>query len=223
MSSIVVSGNKRKDMESDDITMAQQLDDTSYPNIPFDLDCAAFEPMSMEIMSQVPSSQTDMMHFDNFQLPADPRFAPVSISAQSLSPLTTYRPLYSQFQEPQPDGAFESVAEEASPVTDESTSWKGTPEETQRAEARFPHVLVTDPIQLTPKQQKRRAQNRAAQRAYRQRKDQSLKQREKEVEELREELDEAHRLNQSLCKVVATLRQRLEEPGDSGGTTSAGS
>jgi transposase len=61
---------------------------------------------------------------------------------------------------------------------------------------------------------RRRAQNRAAQRAYRQRKDQSLKQREKEVEDLRDQLDKAQRLNKTLCKVVAVLRERLNEPDE---------
>ena len=43
-----------------------------------------------------------------------------------------------------------------------------------------------------------------------------MKQREKEVESLREELDKAQRLNRTLCKVVALLRERLKEPEDPG-------
>lgn len=62
------------------------------------------------------------------------------------------------------------------------------------------------------KLQRRRAQNRAAQRAYRMRKDHSLKEREKEVDQLREELEKAQRLNRSLCKVVAVLRERIKNP-----------
>jgi C4-dicarboxylate-specific signal transduction histidine kinase len=62
--------------------------------------------------------------------------------------------------------------------------------------------------------QRRRAQNRAAQRAYRQRKDQSLKQREQEVQSLKDELEKAQKLNKTLCKVVAVLRERLKEPAE---------
>ncbi|RMD44456.1 hypothetical protein DV735_g617, partial [Chaetothyriales sp. CBS 134920] len=64
----------------------------------------------------------------------------------------------------------------------------------------------------TLRAERRRAQNRAAQRAYRQRKDQSLKQREREIESLREELDKARRLNKTLCKIVAVLRERIKNP-----------
>jgi hypothetical protein len=41
-----------------------------------------------------------------------------------------------------------------------------------------------------------------------------LKEREREVEKLRDELDKAQRLNATLCKVVAVLRERLKEPND---------
>jgi hypothetical protein len=121
-------------MEGEHITMGQQLADVSYSTIPFDLDCAAFEPISMEIMPQVPSLQPDIMQFDNFQIPMDRRFSQSNISAQSLSPSNTYRPLHPHFQDPQPDGAFESITEEPSPVTDESISWKSNAEDTVRAE-----------------------------------------------------------------------------------------
>jgi hypothetical protein len=132
--SIVASGNNRLNMDGEHITMGQQLADVSYSTIPFDLDCAAFEPISMEIMPQVPSLQPDIMQFDNFQIPMDRRFSQSNISAQSLSPSNTYRPLHPHFQDPQPDGAFESITEEPSPVTDESISWKSNAEDTVRAE-----------------------------------------------------------------------------------------
>jgi multidrug efflux pump subunit AcrA (membrane-fusion protein) len=76
-----------------------------------------------------------------------------------------------------------------------------------------------DPLGYTELEiQRRRAQNRAAQRAYRQRRDHSLKQREVEIESLRNELEKAQRLNKTLCKVVSVLRERLKEtPGQSDG------
>ena len=66
-------------------------------------------------------------------------------------------------------------------------------------------------LQILTSLQRRWAQNRAAQRAYRQRKDHSLKQKEHEIESLREELDKAQRLNKSLCEMVSVLRERLKE------------
>lgn len=59
-------------------------------------------------------------------------------------------------------------------------------------------------------EQRRRAQNRAAQRAYRQRKDDALRQQQDEVRALRTRLDRARHFNKALCNAVASLRRRLD-------------
>ncbi|RMZ92039.1 hypothetical protein DV736_g704, partial [Chaetothyriales sp. CBS 134916] len=117
-----------------------------------------------------------------------------SHSTQSQSPLLRSQmsvaevPHIRNFTSP-----FPHTLEQAFPVTAGPISKRDSDDETLRAE-------------------RRRAQNRAAQRAYRQRKDQSLKQREREIESLREELDKAQRLNKTLCKIVAVLRERIKNP-----------
>ena len=134
-----------------------------------------------------------------------------SCSTQSQSP-----PLHSQFSGidiPQLQtftNPFTNTLEQISPVTATSSSRRDSDDESQRAEVGG-HSSVPRVSSLTTRQ-RRRAQNRAAQRAYRQRKDQSLKQREREIESLREELDKAQRLNRTLCKVVAVLRERIKNP-----------
>lgn len=58
--------------------------------------------------------------------------------------------------------------------------------------------------------QRRRTQNRFAQRAYRQRKEQAIKDQEREIEELKLQLAKEKKLNQALAKVIDFLKERLK-------------
>lgn len=57
--------------------------------------------------------------------------------------------------------------------------------------------------------QRRRTQNRFAQRAYRQRKEQAIKDQEKEIEVLKLQLAKEKKLNQALAKVVDFLKEKI--------------
>lgn len=64
--------------------------------------------------------------------------------------------------------------------------------------------------------QRRKAQNRSAQRAYRQRKDQAIRDGEKEIEMLRLQLAREKQLNEALAKLVGFLKERLNgKPSES--------
>lgn len=57
---------------------------------------------------------------------------------------------------------------------------------------------------------RRRTQNRFAQRAYRQRKEQAIKDQEGELEDLKPQLAKEKKLNQALSKVVDLVKERLK-------------
>ena len=63
---------------------------------------------------------------------------------------------------------------------------------------------------LTRPPQRRKAQNRFAQRAYRQRKEQAYRELEQENEELKLHLAKEKKLNQVLGKVIEFLKERLK-------------
>lgn len=72
-------------------------------------------------------------------------------------------------------------------------------------------VSVTNVARLADScRQRRRTQNRFAQRAYRQRKEQAIKDQEKEIEELKLQLAKEKKLNQALAKVIDFLKERLK-------------
>ncbi|ETN46072.1 uncharacterized protein HMPREF1541_00256 [Cyphellophora europaea CBS 101466] len=180
--------------------MGSQLVDVPYLTSQFNLDQPPYQvPDPNSMASSIKSESFDNVMggaFDDFELRADRSLSYSGASSQSLSPQPHKRSSLSLLPELSMNGdLFGPSSEQISPTTSISLSRKDSVDEDHRAE-------------------RRRAQNRAAQRAYRQRKDQSLKQREKEVESLREELDKAQRLNRTLCKVVALLRERLKEPAD---------
>lgn len=70
------------------------------------------------------------------------------------------------------------------------------------------HSNLTSPAD--PFRQRRRTQNRFAQRAYRQRKEQAIKDQEKEIEDLKLQLAKEKKLNQALAKVIEFLKERLK-------------
>ncbi|RMZ82730.1 hypothetical protein DV738_g1502, partial [Chaetothyriales sp. CBS 135597] len=144
-----------------------------------------------------------------------PNFTP-SGSSGHHPPLNT--PIAACFDESDPFNTRRSVSfsshstQSQSPLLPSQVSMADVPHMGAFATSPFPHSLeqafsVTavsaskrDSDDETLRAERRRAQNRAAQRAYRQRKDQSLKQREREIESLREELDKARRLNKTLFR-----------------------
>lgn len=63
---------------------------------------------------------------------------------------------------------------------------------------------------LTTTRQRRKTQNRFAQRAYRQRKEQAMKDQEKEIDDLKVQLAKEKKLNQALTRVIEFLKERLK-------------
>ncbi|KPI44050.1 uncharacterized protein AB675_6386 [Cyphellophora attinorum] len=176
------------------------MDHQEYMATQFNMDDLAYQ------LNNPSNLKTDMlgnfMHpFEDLEFPEDRSLSFSGSSSQSISPQPHHRQMMSQ-QLPELQGTsplFNAARfEPISPVSSEQSIPSGR----------------KDSFDDDHRTERRRAQNRAAQRAYRQRKDQSLKQREQEVQSLKDELEKAQKLNKTLCKVVAVLRERLKEPAE---------